>query len=319
VTTVLELEDLVVEYRASGRVRALDGASLTVKSGESWGIVGESGSGKSTLALALAGALPADVASSGGLRYLGRDMLAAPVAWWREYRQRELGAIFQDPMGALDPTMKVGRQLMLAVGGRYRGEARGMLFDEHFGAVSLPAPRETARKYSWELSGGMAQRVAIAIALANDPRLLVADEPTSALDAGVRGRVVGLLHRVQREHERTSIVFTHDLNAVERLATHVAVMYAGRVVESGSAELVLGQPRHPYTRALLACAPGLEGRRERLEAIGGAPPVLHEASSGCAFADRCPLVIDRCRSERPRSEEVGARLVACFRAGTDGA
>ncbi|MEU4234491.1 ABC transporter ATP-binding protein [Nonomuraea sp. NPDC026600] len=320
-SALLEVDGLEVDY---GTARALDGADLRVAAGEAVGVVGESGSGKSTLGAAIGRLLPRQaVVTAGTVRVAGEPVLDLPPAALRRLRGQRLGFVFQDPIASLDPTMRVGKQLKLVLraqsrdgrdGGR--GGRRGRVDGDvafHLGRVKLDDPR-VAAAYPHQLSGGMAQRVAIALAMAASPELLVADEPTASLDSQVREEVLNVVFSLARE-EGTSIVWlSHDLPAVARRCDRVAVMYAGRVVESGPAAEVLGNPVHPYTAALARSAPAAATPGVRLEPVPGRPPVLTGPSAGCAFAPRCPFSEDRCTTERPEPVRVGAQDVLCHRA-----
>ncbi|MEU7858180.1 ABC transporter ATP-binding protein [Nonomuraea sp. NPDC049141] len=334
-SALLEVDGLEVDY---GTARALDGADLRVAAGEAVGVVGESGSGKSTLGAAIGRLLPRQaVVSAGTVRVAGEPVLDLPPAALRRLRRHRLGFVFQDPIASLDPTMRVGNQLRLVLrqqggngrdgrdsgrdgghGGRDGGRGgRGGGIDAdvafHLKRVKLDDPR-VAAAYPHQLSGGMAQRVAIALAMAASPELLVADEPTASLDSQVREEVLNVVFSLARE-EGTSIVWlSHDLPAVARRCDRVAVMYAGRVVESGPAAEVLGNPVHPYTAALARSAPAAATPGVRLEPVPGRPPVLTGPSAGCAFAPRCPFAEDRCTTERPGPVRVGAQDVLCHRA-----
>lgn len=311
----LEIDDVAVEFTTgSGRVRALDGATLTVQPGISVAIVGESGSGKSTLA-SLVGRLQPRSAEivRGTVRVDGLDVMGMDVGALRELRRTTLGMVPQDPIGSLDPTLRVGRQLQLVLrqaGRDARNEARIALLE----AVRIDDPPRVLRLYPHQLSGGMAQRVAIAIAMCRSPRLLIADEPTAALDAQVREDVIRVMFEQAHATGTTILWLSHDLPTVGRWCDEVAVMYAGRTVEQGPADTVLGSPVHPYTRALAAADPSRVPRGARLASIAGVPPVLQDAADGCAFAPRCGYVTDGCRTTRPEPAIVGERTHLCLRA-----
>lgn len=308
---LLEVTDLVIEYgdTPGAAHRALDGATLTVRAGEVLGLVGESGSGKSTLGLAV-GRLLADNArrSGGDLKVNGQPVFELEDAAMREVRRRTLGFIFQNPMVALDPTMRVGKQVALAAGSK--APVRDLLT-----RVGLRDIERVERSFPHQLSGGMAQRVVIAMAIARRPLLLVADEPTASLDATLREQIFALLVSLRDSMKTGVVLLSHELRAVARHCDTVAVMYAGRVVEYGPAALVFARPAHPYTEALLAVAPGKEKVGEVLASIPGAPPALSGRSDDCAFADRCAYASADCRSLRPELRVVEGRSVACHRAG----
>lgn len=302
---IVQVEGLIVDY---GAVRALDDATLSVAAGETVGIVGESGSGKSTLGAALGGLLPRSAGIGGGtVRVAGASVAEMSPRELRALRRDRLGFVFQDPIGSLDPTMRVGRQVALAL----RGKGGDVL--EALDRVRLRDPERVARSYPHQLSGGMAQRVAIAMAMAGEPDILVADEPTAALDSQVREEVLDVVFALAAAAGTTILWLSHDLPAVARRCSRIAVMYGGRVVESGPAKEVLGAPAHPYTAALAASVPAAATRGERLVPIPGQSPVLEGAAAGCAFAPRCPSVLDRCTMTRPEPVALATRDVLCHR------
>ena len=304
-TEALEVDALEVDYENG--VRALDGATLTVSAGETVGIVGESGSGKSTLGSAIGGLLPSSARlTAGEVRVDGEAVDALRPNELRELRRNRLGFVFQEPIASLDPTMRVGKQLELVLGGRRKVLA-------HLERVGLTDPVRVARSYPHQLSGGMAQRVAIAMAMAREPEILVADEPTAALDAQVRDDVLDLIFSLAGELGTTILWLSHDLAAVGRRCSRIAVMYGGRVVESGAAADVLKAPQHPYTAALLRAVPSAAAEGERLEPIPGQPPVLTGPAQGCAFAPRCPDALDTCSTSRPPLVRLADRDVLCLR------
>ncbi|MFG1965904.1 ABC transporter ATP-binding protein [Nonomuraea sp. NPDC049028] len=324
-SALLEVDGLEVDY---GTARALDGADLRVAAGEAVGVVGESGSGKSTLGAAIGRLLPRQaVVAAGTVRVAGEPVLDLPPAALRRLRRQRLGFVFQDPIASLDPTMRVGAQLRLVLRAHGRDGRSGRDGSEkpdgraglqaqvafHLGRVKLDDPR-VAAAYPHQLSGGMAQRVAIALAMAASPELLVADEPTASLDSQVREEVLNVVFALARQAGTSIVWLSHDLPAVARRCDRVAVMYAGRVVESGPAADVLGDPVHPYTAALARSAPAVAVPGVRLEPVPGRPPVLTGPSPGCAFAPRCPFAEDRCATERPEPVRVGAKDVLCHRA-----
>ncbi|TYB58028.1 ABC transporter ATP-binding protein [Nonomuraea sp. PA05] len=302
--SLLSVRNLVIDY---ARTRALDGADLEVAQGETVGLVGESGSGKSTLGSAVGRLLPrAARRTEGEVTVAGEPVFDLPDARLRHLRKKHLGFVFQDPIGSLDPTMRVGDQLRLVLG-------RGGDVRFHLGRVRLDDPR-VLRAYPHQLSGGMAQRVAIAMAMATSPELLVADEPTAALDSQVREEVSNVIFSLAAEAGTSILWLSHDLPAVARRCDRVAVMYGGRVVESGPAREVLGNPAHPYTAALAGSAPAAAAHGARLEPVPGRPPVLTGASPGCAFAPRCAFAEERCEHERPAPVRIREQDVLCHRA-----
>jgi oligopeptide/dipeptide ABC transporter ATP-binding protein len=252
------------------------------------------------------------------VRFDGQELLGAPARELRRVRGRRIGMIFQDPLTSLNPAHTVGDQLaeaVLAHDPRARKRARQRAGDL-LELVSIPDVNRRLRTYPHELSGGMRQRVMIAIALANDPELLIADEPTTALDVTIQAQILDVLSAVQRDRDLAVVLVTHDLGVVAGLAQRVNVMYAGLVVESGDSVGVFHRPNHPYTRGLLACLPRLD-RRHDLDPIGGAPPSLDRLPAGCAFHPRCPLAEDRCRHERPELREFASTAAACHMAPLD--
>ncbi|HET7409437.1 MAG TPA: ABC transporter ATP-binding protein [Paracoccaceae bacterium] len=297
---LLEVDSLVTEYSAPRRtVRAVDGVSFSIRSGEIFGIVGESGCGKSATCRSIiqlfAGAR-ARIAS-GSIRLNGREMVGASPERLRRVRGREIAMVFQDPMTALNPTMTVGRQIresVMAHGNGDAREARDRALDL-MRLVRIPNPEQRFSAWPHELSGGLRQRIVIAIALANDPALLLADEPTTALDVTVQDQVLRLLLDARDSRGAAVLLVTHDLGVVAQTCDRVAVMYAGRIVETGSVADVLKRPAHPYTQALLKALPGRR-RGARLEAIAGAPPDLAAPPQGCRFLPRCPVGDAGCAS-----------------------
>jgi peptide/nickel transport system ATP-binding protein len=303
--SLLTVEHLTVAYQVQqDMIYATDGASLAVAHGERVGIIGESGSGKTTLAMSIGRLLPtnADVIT-GRISVCGRDINSLAAEAIRRVRREEIGYVFQSPMASLDPTKRIEKQLRPLADD-------GVSLQGALEAVELSEPRRVLRSYPHELSGGMAQRVAIAMALLRAPKLVVADEPTASLDAIVRKRVLRLLFT----GPSAVLLFTHDLGAVRSFCDRVVVMYGGRVVEDGPQERVFCTPRHPYTRALLDAVPGNEGRHQRLEPIPGNPPVLRHAGGGCAFAPRCAHATAGCSTNRPAERTFDGRLVACHEA-----
>jgi oligopeptide/dipeptide ABC transporter ATP-binding protein len=298
-TAVLDVRDLFVRYHARhATIQALDGACLTVNRGEIVALVGESGSGKSTLGQAVLGLLPASARRSGGdLLIDGQSIFALRAPGLRGLRRSRLGLILQDAAGSLDPTRRVARQIEDNLPAAERSDRAKIL--SVLERVRLPDVERVARSYPHQLSGGMAQRVAIAITLARSPGLIVADEPTAALDTEIKHEILRLLVDVCRDANASLLLLTHDILSISRYCTRIAVMYGGRVVEAGEPASVLDRPRHPYTRGLLGAMPGYEGAGGALQPIAGAPPVLTESAASCAFAPRCAFVVERCTTERP--------------------
>ncbi|MEO3743779.1 ABC transporter ATP-binding protein [Plantactinospora sp. B5E13] len=318
----LDVRDLRVRFRTEdGPVRAVDGVSFAVHRGRTLGIVGESGSGKSVTSLAILGLHdPRRTEISGEIRVAGRNLVGLPDAAIRKLRGRDLAMIFQDPLSALHPYYPVGRQIAEAYrthhpGAGRRAAARRAV--EMLDRVGIPQPARRAEQYPHEFSGGMRQRVMIAMALVNDPDLLIADEPTTALDVTVQAQILDLLADLQQEFNSAIILITHDLGVVSQVADDILVMYAGRAVEHGSVEQVLRRPQHPYTWGLLSSVPSLHGDPDAdLVPIAGNPPSLIHLPPGCAFHPRCRYADhtgDRSRTAVPELRPAGGtgHLVAC--------
>ncbi len=290
---LLRVEELRVEFPTEdGVVHAVDGITYEVHRGRTLGIVGESGSGKTVSSLTTLGLTRAQGARvSGRILFEGRDLAALSERELRAIRGNEIAMIFQDPLSSLHPFFRVGAQLIEAVRVHQdvsRAKARERAV-ELLGLVGIPDPSRRLDEYPHEFSGGMRQRAMIAMALANDPKLLIADEPTTALDVTVQAQILALLERLQRELEMAIVIITHDLGVVAEVADDIAVMYAGRIVEAASAELIFAGPEHPYTWGLLKSIPSLtSARKERLVPIQGTPPSLIRRPSGCHFHPRCP-------------------------------
>lgn len=306
---IVSVNDLVLEYQTrAGPVRALDGVDLDVAPGDIVGIVGESGSGKSTLGLAVGRLLPDNLRRIGGdLCVQGRSVFDLDAAEIRRARRTLMGFVFQNPMQALDPTMRAGAQLALAMD----EDPSPSAILAHLERAGLNDPERVARSFPHELSGGMAQRVVIATAIARRPGILIADEPTASLDATVRDQVLATLVGLCRELGTSMLLLSHELRMVTRICDTVAVMYGGRVVELGEAQNLFARPLHPYTRALLRAAPGDERQGETLDPIPGMPPILRGASLGCAFAPRCEFATSLCTMTRPPAQQIGTRIVHC--------
>jgi peptide/nickel transport system ATP-binding protein/oligopeptide transport system ATP-binding protein len=307
-----------------GTAQVLDGIDLSVASGEAVGIVGETGCGKSVLARSLAclnESPPARVVS-GAIRFLGEDVLSMDEEALARLRGPGIAMIFQDPATYLNPVFSVGAQMRDVV--RAHDRSRGLprrsaaairaRSAELLAAVRLPDPEALLDRYPHELSGGMRQRALIAMALAGKAKLLVADEPTTALDVTIQAQVLALIAELIGKFGLTLLLISHDLGVVGALCRRVVVMYAGTIVEDGEAATLFATPRHPYTRGLLASVPDLERPRARPRGIPGTIPNLLAPPSGCRFHPRCPLAIERCRSEKPRLRMVEGRRVACHRA-----
>jgi oligopeptide/dipeptide ABC transporter ATP-binding protein len=315
---LLELRDLCVDFRtARGPVRAVDHVSFAIPRGTTLGVVGESGSGKSVTALSILRLIPSPPGriAAGQIRHGERDLLRLPEREMRALRGDRISMIFQEPMTSLNPVYTVGEQVAEVVRlhrGARRREARDAAV-RMFELVGIPAPAERVRSYPHQLSGGMRQRVMIAMALACRPELLIADEPTTALDVTIQAQILDLLRNLQREIGMSILLITHDLGVVAENCAEVVVMYAGRVVERAATAALFATPRHPYTAGLLASVPrdAAGPPQRRLREIPGMVPSLHQLPRGCKFQDRCPLVHGRCREEEPPLAPVGSSLVRC--------
>jgi peptide/nickel transport system ATP-binding protein len=317
---LLEVEDLKVHFETEdGLVRAVDGISYTVDRGQTLGIVGESGSGKSVSSLTVMGLTRARNARiSGTVRFDGKDLLGASDDEMRRIRGNDIAMIFQDPMASLHPFYKVGAQIVEAIRS-HRDVTKAQAYDravEMLALVGIPEPRRRAEAYPHEFSGGMRQRAMIAMALANDPKLLIADEPTTALDVTVQAQILELIERLQSEFDTAVVVITHDLGVVAEMGDEIAVMYAGRIVEQANADTVFNAPEHPYTWGLLSSIPRMDTPRgDELVPIAGRPPSLIHLPGGCSFHPRCPYVREAHRRVEPALERVNGQpghKVACL-------
>ncbi|WSB86463.1 ABC transporter ATP-binding protein [Streptomyces cellulosae] len=314
---LLEVRDLHVEFRTrDGVAKAVNGVTYGVDEGETLAVLGESGSGKSVTAQAVMGILdtPPGRITGGEVMFQGRDLLKLKEEERRRIRGAEMAMIFQDALSALNPVVTVGDQLaeMFTVHrGMSRKDARAKAV-ELMDRVRIPAARERVRQYPHQFSGGMRQRIMIAMAIALEPALIIADEPTTALDVTVQAQVMELLAELQREYRMGLILITHDLGVVADVADRIAVMYAGRIVESAPVHDIYKAPAHPYTRGLLDSIPRLDHKGRELYAIKGLPPNLTRIPPGCPFHPRCPLARDVCTTDDPPLYEVsGTRGSAC--------
>ena len=313
--STLTVDGLRVRLRTpAGEVTIVDGVDYVVEPGEVFGIAGESGSGKTISMLALLGLLPDGAKVEGQARFGDHELIGMPASQLRRISGRELAMVFQDPFTSLHPMLTVGRQLTEHVRlhlGLDRNAARRRAI-ELLEDVRIPDPAAALHRYPHQFSGGMRQRLAIAIALACGPRLLIADEPTTALDVTVQAGILRLLDRLRREHELSVVLITHDLGVMSAIADRVSISYAGRVVESGSRHDILRTPRHPYTHALLDALPHPEGDKNRpLIAIAGAPPTPGRLPLGCAFHPRCAFSQEVCHTVVPPLDEHRDRRLAC--------
>ncbi len=320
--TLLEVRNLTTEFSTSGGVvRAVDGVSWDVREGETVALVGESGCGKSVSALSVMRlvAAPAGRIVGGQVLFKGRDLLALSEEGMRRIRGREIAMIFQEPMTSLNPVLTIGRQLTEGLEIHLRmtpPEARARAA-ELLAMVGIPDPARRLAQYPHQFSGGMRQRMMIAMALACNPSLVLADEPTTALDVTIQAQILELMKDLSRRLGVAMLIITHNLGVVARYADRVNVMYAGRIVERGSARELYAEPRHPYTLGLLKSVPRLdEPRRARLQPIEGQPPDLTRLPPGCAFTPRCAFRVERCAAERPALVAVGGEghVTACWEA-----
>ena len=313
---LLQVQNLVVEFPGRrGTLRALDDISFDIAPGEILGVVGESGAGKSLTGAAIIGLLePPGRVASGEIRLEGERIDQLSHDKMRHIRGRKIGAIFQDPLTSLNPLYTVGRQLVetiqahLPVNGA-EGRRRAISLLQ---ATGIPAAEQRIDHYPHQFSGGMRQRVVIALALAAEPKLIVADEPTTALDVSIQAQIIQLLKRICKERGAAVMLITHDMGVIAETCDRVAVLYAGRVAEIGPVQEVIHQPAHPYTMGLMASIPDIEVDRERLNQIDGAMPRLNAIPRGCAYNPRCPRVFERCTQERPDLLNAGATRAACW-------
>ncbi|SNS17161.1 dipeptide/oligopeptide/nickel ABC transporter permease/ATP-binding protein [Tropicimonas sediminicola] len=315
---LLDLQDLRTEFRVGKRtLKALSGVTLQVRAGECLGLIGESGSGKSVTALSVMGlvASPPGVIAGGAVRYAGQEVLGAPFSELRKLRGDRISYIFQDPLATLHPLFTVGDQIVEAIQSHHavpRAEARARAL-ALLEAVRIPNADRRMDDFPHELSGGMRQRVGIAMALVNEPDLIIADEPTTALDVTVQAQILALLDDLRRERDVAILFITHDFGVVAQLCDRIAVMYAGRIVETGPTAEILAAPAHPYTRRLIACVPELGGGRRELHAIPGLPPAVDDLPDGCAFAPRCDKATEACRRGEIALEGFGpSRALRCL-------
>jgi peptide/nickel transport system ATP-binding protein len=313
---LLRVEHLRIEVPTRrGILVAVDDISLEIAPGEVLGVVGESGAGKSLTGAAIIGLLEPPLRIAGGeIRFAGRRIDNLPYDAMRRIRGKEIGAIFQDPLTSLNPLYTIGQQLVETIrthrdlGPAMARERSVTLLDE----VGIAAAEQRIDHYPHQFSGGMRQRVVIALALAGNPRLVIADEPTTALDVSIQAQIIALLKRLCRDHGTAIMLVTHDMGVIAETADRVAVMYAGRIVEVGPVRAIVAQPRHPYTAGLMQSIPRVGGPRERLRQIDGAMPRLDEIPPGCPFHPRCSEAFDHCRRERPDLLPASETAAACW-------
>lgn len=306
---LLEVSGLCTEFKtAAGTIRAVDGISLSVRKGETLGIVGESGCGKSITSLSIMQLLPKRISriASGQIRFEGKDMLEMPAKEVRGIRGNRIAMIFQEPMTSLNPVFKIGRQISESARyhlklGKKEANERAI---EMLRKVGIPRPEKIAEQYAHQLSGGMRQRVMIAMAMVCNPQLLIADEPTTALDVTIQAQILDLMRELQEKEGMSILMITHDLGVVAEMCDRVVIMYAGQIVEETDVATLYSNPLHPYTRGLLASLPQLAGDSNRLTSIPGQVPNPANLPAGCRFAPRCPVAVDRCLTERPELVEI---------------
>jgi oligopeptide/dipeptide ABC transporter ATP-binding protein len=319
VTKLLEIRDLQTQFFTSaGVVRAVDGISYDVAPGETVAVVGESGCGKSVGAMSILRLIPNPPGKivGGSIMFDGKDLLALSEDQMRAIRGRDIGMIFQEPMTSLNPVLSIERQLTETLEehlgtNREQNRARAL---ELLNLVGISEPERRLKQYPHHLSGGMRQRVMIAMSLACEPKLIIADEPTTALDVTIQAQILELMKNLTRDLGVAMIIITHNLGVVARYADRVNVMYAGRIVESGTAEEIYHNPKHPYTLALLRSVPRMDEKRgTKLQPVGGQPPDLTKLDEGCSFRPRCAFATDKCARSKPPLDEVGpAHVSACW-------
>jgi len=319
---VLEIKDLrTYFYTEDGEVRAVDGLRYDVKKGESVGLVGESACGKSVSALSIMRLIPypPGVIVGGEIIFKGQDLLQVSESEMRHIRGNRIAMIFQEPMTSLNPVLTISRQLSEALELHRKMDKKTAAEEalKLLELVGLPDANQRLSDYPHQFSGGMQQRIMIAMALSCNPELLIADEPTTSVDVTVQAQLLELLDNLRSQFGTSVILITHNLGIVARYVDRVNVMYAGRLVETAPTDVLYGEPKHPYTKGLLASVPRLDlARKRKLSVIDGLPPHLARLPKGCAFYDRCYLAIDRCREEKPELEEIGEdHSSACFRSG----
>ena len=313
---LLEVDHLRIEFPTRrGTLLAVDDVSFQIGEGEVLGVVGESGAGKSLTGTAVIGLLePPGRIAAGEIRLMGRRIDNLPYEEMRKIRGKQIGAVFQDPLTSLNPLYSVGRQLIETIQTHTdmtptRARARAI---ELLHEVGIPGAERRIDHYPHQFSGGMRQRVVIALALCVNPKLVIADEPTTALDVSIQAQIIALLKRLCREHGTAIMLITHDRGVIAETADRVAVMYAGRIAEIGPVRSVIKEAKHPYSHGLMGSIPKINDEKERLEQIEGSMPRLTEIPPGCAFNPRCPHTFDRCRVERPELMDTGVTRASCW-------
>lgn len=322
-SSLLEVRDLRTVFAGDdGEFAVVDGVSFSVQAGHTLAIVGESGCGKSVTSLSIMGLLPKPNGriAAGSVLFEGKELVGAPEQELQNLRGNGMAMIFQEPMSSLNPAFTIGEQIIEGLL-RHRHISRAQAREraiEMLRKVRIPSPEQRVDEYPHKLSGGMRQRVMIAMGLACEPRLLIADEPTTALDVTIQAQILELMRSLQQEFGTAIVLITHDLGVVAEVADEVVVMYAGRIVERGPVHTLFNEPQHPYTVGLLGSIPRLDVEHQRLASIEGQVPTPMQMPPGCSFADRCPFVLAQCRLSRPQLRDVGpGHQAACLRAPLD--
>lgn len=315
---LLRVEQLTVKFKTyNGTVTAIDNLDLQLNTNETLGIVGESGSGKSVTSLSIMGLLDGDTSSvTGQALFKGKDLINMPEKEKQHYRGNQLAMIFQEPMTSLNPLHKCGKQIMesMLIHEKISKEDAKAKAIELLELVGIPAPEQRFNEYPHQMSGGMRQRIMIAMALACDPQLLIADEPTTALDVTIQAQILELLKDLRGKLKMGIIMITHDLGVVSEVCDRVVVMYTGKIVEQGSIREILDEPKHPYTEGLIAAIPKMQTQKEPLNSIDGVVPRLDDMPKGCSFHPRCPYAMDICQEKRPALSKIAeGRKVRCFK------
>jgi len=315
--TILKVQDLnVIFHTKYGHAKAVNNVNFTLKAGEKLGLVGESGSGKSVTSKSIMRLMPCPPAEiQGHIYFKDTDLLALPVKKMEDFRGNSISMIFQEPMVSLNPLYSVGNQMMEVLK-RHNKEMSGVERRERviemLRSVDIPSPETRLRQYPFELSGGMRQRVMIAMSLLCNPEILIADEPTTALDVTIQAQILDLINKLNQDFGTSIILITHDLGVIAETVDTVAVMYAGSIVEKAPVVSLFQNPLHPYTRGLLDSIPGIRQDGDKLATIEGTVPSIYKMPEGCAFHNRCGKACDRCRKERPPMQEVDGHEVACW-------
>lgn len=314
-SAILEVQQLTTRFKNDGKqVAVVDGVDFFIRQGETLGVVGESGCGKSVTSLSIMRLLPQNGSSEGHILFAGKDLLALSEKQMQSVRGNEIAMIFQEPMTSLNPLHTVGRQIEEAVllhRNVSKAEAKKRAI-EMLNAVGMPRPEEIYGEYPHQLSGGMRQRVMIAMAMACDPKLIIADEPTTALDVTIQAQILELMQEVKERTGTSIMLITHDLGVVAEMCDRVIVMYAGQVVEEADVETLFADPKHPYTVGLMNSIPELDDEREYLETIPGSVPLAHQMPAGCRFAPRCNQVMPICHEQAPQLQKLGEQKCRCF-------